>query len=578
MIPRPTRRTALLGALAWAALSPLPPHAAAQDPNFIAELDVPIPMRDGTKLAANIYRPKDGDRHPVVLMRTPYGKPDAKWGDARKYTAAGYVIIAQDCRGRGKSAGVWEPFVNEPADGFDTQEWAGTQPWSNGAVGTAGGSYVGWTQWASAASASKHLRCMMPVVPFADVYDDIAYPGGAFQLSLLMGWGVAVGGIPLKPGELEEAFKYLPIRTFGDQFEKKVPYLNEWATHTQPDAYWKQRRMQGGFEDVTVPTLNVGGWYDIFSKTTIELVDQVRARSKDRLARRNQFVIMGPWAHGVGVQKVGEVDFGAEARRDLGDIQFKWMEYWLKGRETGVEDWPPYQIFVMGENKWRAENEWPLKRTVYQPYYLHSGGKANSSRGDGTLSTVPPTGEPADQFTSDPNRPVPTKGGNNLVGAPAGPYDQSSVEERDDILVYSTAPLESDVEVTGPVKMIVHATSSAPDTDFTAKLVDVHPDGKAINLCDGIIRTRYREGIHQPKLLTPGTPVKLEIDLWVTSNLFKKGHRIRVEIAGSNFPRFDRNGHTGREVGSEKELLVAKETIHHDASHPSQLVLPVIPR
>lgn len=552
--------------------------SAAEDLPFNAELDVTIPMRDGTALSANIYRPKEGGPFPVVLMRTPYGKPDSKWGDARKYTAAGYAVVVQDCRGRGKSAGVWDPFVFDPQDGFDTQEWVGHQAWCNGSIGTSGGSYGGWTQWSSAPNASKYLKCMVPIVPFADVYTDIAYPGGAYQHALLMGWGAAVGGVALKPEDLIASFKYLPLRTFGDQYKPKVPFINDWVMHPTYDDYWKRRGIDRQYSDVTVPILNIGGWYDIFSKTTLELTAQVRAHSKDRLARRNQFVVMGPWSHGVGPQKVGDVDFGPEAKRSIGDLQFQFLEYWLKGRETGVNDWPPYQIFVMGENRWRGEHEWPLKRTRPTPYYFHSGGRANSAQGDGSLDITKPGEEPPDRYVSDPNQPVPTTGGNILVGAPIGPFDQTEVERRQDLLVYTSAPLAEPVEATGNVTVVLHAASDALDTDFTAKLVDVYPDGRAINLCDGILRARTRGGGGTQKLLEPGKVEVFEIDLWVTSNLFAAGHRIRVEIASSNFPRFDRNPNTGQDFGTDTVLKPAKQTVMHSGVYPSHLLLPVIPR
>lgn len=551
----------------------------AQDTNppVRFEPDVKIAMHDGVELTANVWRPGVEGRYPVILMRSPYGKMDEKWDEGRRYAKAGYVMVVQDCRGRGKSAGVWDPFRYDVEDGFDTQEWVGQQPWCNGDIGTAGGSYLGWSQWASAANASKHLKAMVPVVPFDNAYD-IAHAGGAFQLALLMGWGTAVGGVTLNPEKLTEAFRHLPLETFGDQFEKKIPYLNDWVKHATYDDYWKQRGMERRYADVTVPVLNIGGWYDIFSKTTIELVDQVRATSKDRLARRNQFVVIGPWGHGPGGRKTGELDFGDAARLNVGEWQFKWFEYWLKGKETGVEDWPPYYFFVMGENRWRGENEWPLKRTRFTEYYLHSAGQANSAKGDGALDTNAPAEEKPDEFSYDGDEPVPTAGGNNLVGAKAGPYDQTAVEEREDVLVYSTPPLPEDVEVTGPVKLILHAASSAPDTDFTAKLVDVHPDGKSFNLCDGIIRARYRNGLAKETLLEAGKAEQFEIDLWVTSNLFKRGHRIRLEVSSSNFPRFDRNPNSGKPFGTDTELLTARQTILHDAQHPSRLVLPVIPR
>ena len=289
-------------------------------------------------------------------------------------------------------------------------------------------------------------------------------------------------------------------------------------------------------------------------------------------------VVIGPWGHGPGGRKTGEVDFGADAKLNVGDWQFKWFQYWLKGKDTGVEDWPAYYLFVMGENRWRGENEWPLKRTQFTSYFLHSSGKANSLKGDGSLNLTAPADEKADEFTYDGKSPVPTAGGNNLVGAPAGPFDQAKVEEREDVLVYSTSPLEQDVEVTGPVKMILHATSSALDTDFTAKLVDVYPDGKAFNLCDGIIRARYRKGMEKAVMLEPGKAAEFEIDLWVTSNVFKQSHRIRVEVSSSNFPRYVRNQNTGLPLGTSAECQTAEQTVYHDRERPSHLLLPVIPK
>ncbi|HXP61954.1 MAG TPA: CocE/NonD family hydrolase [Dongiaceae bacterium] len=552
---------------------------AAQDaqPPSIFEPEVKVPMRDGVQLVANVYRPRAEGRFPVILQRTPYGRPDGNWAEARRYVAAGYAMVVEDCRGRGKSEGVWDPFRYDVEDGFDTQQWTGQQPWCNGQIGTSGGSYVGWTQWAAAPNSSRYLKAMVPVVPFDNAYE-VAYPGGAFQLGLLLGWGAGVGGATLDGGKLQQAYRHLPLQSLGDQFEKPVGYLDDWVKHCQYDDYWKRRGTDYRYSAVTVPILNIGGWYDIFSKTTVELPAKVRAASNDRQVRRNQFVVMGPWTHGAGARKVGELDFGADAALNLGDLQFRWFEYWLKGHESGVQDWPACYLFVMGENRWRGESEWPLKRTRYLSYFLHGAGHANSLKGDGALSTTEPQLEPADRFTCDGNRPVPSLGGNNLVGASAGPCDQTQVEERQDVLVYSTAPLEQEVEVTGPIKLVLYAASSALDTDFTAKLVDVYPDGKPYNLCDGILRARYRKGPAQPVLLEPGQSQEFDIDLWVTSNLFRTAHRIRVEISSSNFPRFDRNPNSGKPFGTDTELLPADQTVFHDRDHPSHLVLPVIPR
>jgi putative CocE/NonD family hydrolase len=287
---------------------------------------------------------------------------------------------------------------------------------------------------------------------------------------------------------------------------------------------------------------------------------------------------MGPWGHGIGGQKLGELDFGPEAKLDVGKLQFQWFEYWLKDRDTSVQDWPAVRLFVMGQNAWRNENEWPLARTQFTPWYLRGSERPNAGHLDGALSlNAPESAEPPDKFTYDPANPVPTKGGNNLIGPPAGPFDQSALEERPDVLVYTSMSLEKPLEVTGPIKLILHADSSARDTDFTAKLLDVYPDGKAYNLCDGIIRARYRESNTAPALLEPGKSCRYEIDLWVTSNLFKPGHRIRVEISSSNFPRFARNPNTGHDFGTDTEMAKAQQTIFHDQVHPSHILLPVIP-
>ena len=534
-------------------------------------------MRDGTNLAANLFLPKSGTSWPVILVRTPYGKEGDKWEGGEGFATKGYAVVVQDCRGRGKSEGEWEPFLHEAQDGFDTQEWVGKQPWCNGSIATCGGSYVGWTQWAAAPMQSKYLKAMSPVVPFANTYEDFAYPGGAMQIALLMGWGELVGDLGIDASTIQASYSHLPLRAFGDQFAKKRSYFNEWAKHPTYDAYWKQRGLDYKYADVTVPTLGFAGWYDIFAKAPLDLAGGVRASSRSEKARDNQYVVVGPWGHVVGVRKVGALDFGADAELKVYSRQFQWYEHWLKGKDT-IKDWPRYYLFIMGENRWRGEDEWPLKRTQFTPYYLHGAGKANSLNGDGSLSLDLPKVEPLDQFVYDGNNPVPSLGGNNIIGTTAGPEDQTEIEKREDVLVYSTPALTEDVEVTGPVKLIIWASSSATDTDFTGKLVDVHPDGKAYNICDGICRARYRNGMETPTLLTPGKPERMEVDMWVTSNLFKRGHQIRLEVASSNFPRFDRNPNSGLPFGSDTKLLPATQHVLHDADHPTHLMLPIIPR
>jgi uncharacterized protein len=372
----------------------------------------------------------------------------------------------------------------------------------------------------------------------------------------------------------------------GTAIGGKVQYLRDWVAHPQFDDYWQTGTVRGHCSDITVPIYAVGGWYDIFAKSVLDHVNAVRNTSRSQDARRHQHVLMGPWMHVfTGGSTVGELDFGKGAAVDFNALQMKWFDYWLKGEPTGAEAWPPFRIFVMGRNQWRDEQEWPPARTRFTPYYFSSEKSASSLRGDGRLGTAKPgpSAEKADQFVYDPNDPVPTLGGCNLFGCPLGPHDQTKAEERADVLVFTGNPLTSPLEVTGPVKAVLYAASSATDTDWTAKLVDVHPDGRAFNLCDGILRARYRDQPTaasppvQPTLIEPGKVYRYEIDLWVTSNVFLPGHKVRVEISSSNFPRFDRNPNTGHAFGADAELNKATQTVYHDAQWPSHILLPVIP-
>jgi hypothetical protein len=545
------------------------------------EKDVMMPMRDGVKLAANIFRPKADGKFPVLLARSPYGKGDEKQGDGLRYVPKGYVVIIQDCRGKGSSEGEWEPFKYDRDDGHDTYKWIVEQPWSNGEIGTFSGSYLGFTQWISA-PGSECVKAMFPVVPLIDPYADACYDGGAFNLSLSFTWGAMVSvkkDEKLPQIDWAEAHRVLPLFTWDEKVTgRKVQYLRDWVTHTCFDDYWAERSARNHLADITAPMLNIAGWYDIFSRNDLENVNKVRNSAKSEVARKQARILVGPWTHGISNNgKVGQMDFGKQSVIDLGDLQEKWFEHWLKGKDTGVENLAPFRIFVMGRNEWRDEQEWPLARAQYIPYYFHSNGSANTLHGDGVLSTKPLGAEPADDYVYHPDDPVPTLGGNNLSG-PAGPTDQRKVEERADVLVYTSAELKEELEVTGPVKVVLYASSSAKDTDWTAKLVDVHPDGRAINLCDGIIRARCRESVENPTLIEPGKIYQYNIDVWVTSNVFLPGHRVRVEISSSNFPRYDRNPNTGHPFAQEVDLRKADQRVYHDRDHPSHILLPVIPK
>jgi len=548
--------------------------------------DAKIPMRDGVRLSANIFQPKAVGKYPVILVRSPYGKGNEKNSDGLFYASHGYVFISQDCRGKGASEGYWEPFANEAEDGRDTHNWILNQTWCNGKIGTTGGSYVGFTQWMPAPDAGDHFKAIFCLVPLIDTYSDAAYIGGAYSLALMMGWGSLVS---YRPGEAvpilgwggddwNKAYRTLPLCEWDRVIGRKVQCLRDWVAHPCFDDYWAKRGVRNRQQDIKVPIFAVGGWYDIFAKAVLEHVNAVRSTSRSLEARNHQHVLMGPWGHGISKDgKVGDLDFGKDSVINFREIQTKWFDYWLKGKDTGVYNWAPFRIFVMGRNEWRDEQEWPLERTRFTPYYFHSKGSANTVKGDGSLSTVRPGNESFDRFVYDPNNPVPTLGGCNLVGCPAGPRDQTKAEKRNDVLVFTSDKLQTDLEVTGPVKVVLYAASSATDTDWTAKLIDVHPDGRPINLCDGIMRARYRRSSQNPTLIRPEKIYRYEIDLWVTSNVFLGGHKIRVEISSSNFPRFDRNPNTGAPFGKSAVITKATQTVYHDIKHPSHILLPVIP-
>jgi putative CocE/NonD family hydrolase len=565
-------------------------------------------MRDGTILRADVYRLDDGQRHPVLLSRTPYNKSLPLLSylplDPIRAAAAGYAVVIQDSRGRFTSEGAFCPFLNEAADGYDTVEWAATQSWSNGNVGMYGISYFGATQWLAATAAPPHLKAIFPSLTASDYHEGWTYQGGAFALGFNMSWTMAVlapetlmrlaktepratneltqllGGVD----KMHDWFRFLPQHEFP-LFRNGAPYYYDWLAHPGEDDYWTQWKIENFYSQMTVPAYNLGGWHDIFLGGTIRNFLGMREQGKTREAREGQKLIIGPWAHTVPYSNVvGEVDFGlaaAGAALDLDGMHLRWFDHWLKGINTGLMEEPPVRLFVMGTNVWRTENEWPLARTRYTNYYFHSEGKANSVHGGGTLSLEKPGTEKSDVYLYDPRNPAPTRGGGLCCWAgsvPNGAYDQRPVEERPDVLVFSTSVLESDVEVTGPITVTLFAASSASDTDFTAKLVDVHPNGFARNLTDGIIRARYRESTRTAKLIEPGRVYEYTIDLWATSNVFRAGHRIRLEISSANFPRFDANPNTGRTIATEGEGQPALQTVFHDSERPSHVRLPIIPQ
>ena len=573
---------------------------------LIVERDAEATMRDGTILRANVYRPATSERLPVLLQRTPYNKDASNVDFCMLSAARGYVVVVQDTRGRWASDGEHYPMRDEFDDGYDSVEWAASRLWANGKVGMWGGSYVGWTQWAAAATRPPSLATIFPSVTIMDIYGDIVCPGGALALGVLASWSLVAGAsnvIQRMDIPAEESGKLVGLLadtldglTTGSTFRtlplSDVPLLNredmgqgyrDMIGHPDKDDYWDQMDIRPRIGEITVPAYHLGGWYDIFTGATLASYIEMGNHAANEKAREGQKLIMGPWLHGPLSGVVGEYDFGfrgSDAYVLTYEIMWRWFDYWLKGIDDGIMDEPPVRIFVMGRNRWREENEWPLARTVYTPCYLHSEGKANALHGDGLLSMNAPADEKCDTFAYDPRDPVPTRGGGLCcyqASLPAGAYDQRSIEEREDVLVYTTESLGKDLEVTGPLKVVLWAASSTVDTDFTAKLVDVSPCGYARNLADGIVRARYRHSVRKPEHLTPGAVEKYTIDLAATSNVFLAGHRLRLEISSSNFPRFERNPNTGRAVASENEMVIATQIIYHDAEHPSHILLPIVP-
>jgi putative CocE/NonD family hydrolase len=576
--------------------------------------DVPVEVRDGTILYADVYRPADDARHPVLLQRTPYNKELAVLApvqtDALRAVVHGYAVVIEDARGRYRSEGQFNPFYQEIEDGYDTVEWCAAQPWSDGNVGMYGTSYVGAVQWLAAISEPPSLKAIIPTFTASDYYEGWTYQCGAFQWGFMCNWilpFVASADLlryqeshPLPDyatvrdrlidaiDHNDQTVRTLPLTDFPVSREW-APYFFEWLSHPSRDEFWQRVSIQDRHEKIRVPALNVGGWYDIFLDGTLRNFTGVREKGATPEARDGSRLLVGPWTHTTPpLAPSGGVDFGVRAGQgasplslDVDGEYLRFFDRWLRGIDNGIDREPPVKLFVMGESVWRDEQEWPLARTRFTDFFLHSGGDANSIDGGGMLSQEEPGGERPDVYLYDPFHPVPTAGG-QLCCYPSqlapGAFDQRAVEQRMDVLVFKTPPLEQDVEVTGPVTLTLWASTSAADTDFTAKLVDVYPDGYTRNLTDGIIRARYRQGTDRPRPITPSEVYEYRIDLWATSNLFRRGHRIALEVTSSNFPRFDRNPNTGHELGANAELRPALQTIYHDRERPSRLTLPIIPR
>jgi putative CocE/NonD family hydrolase len=577
-----------------------------------------VPTRDGVMLAANVWRPKAQGRFPVIYIHIAYDKSNQLFAvkRAQYFVPRGYAFVAIDCRGRYDSDGVpyfywhtnWQEGRFEGQDVEDSLNWIGTQKWSSGKIGMTGPSYLGFVQWMAAPLGSPYLTTIIPYVTPDDHYDNV-FPGGAFQLTNSMHCLALIGGSRTNNTDLEQYWfdwtklaRHVPLRTLDQaMLGKSAQVWQDFMDHPDNDHYWRfsvgdrprsGEMTAGKYPQVKVPTLNITGWYDQVSQATINNYLGMVRYGPEAL-RKKHHLIVGPWEHAVGERKVGDLDYGPQANAEylptdlrwhaywLKPIELRWYDYWLKGIDNGIMDEPPVHVFVMGENTWRGESEWPLSRAQDTKYYLRSSGHANSRFGDGALRIDAPREEPADVFVYDPEDPVPTYGciqpwqGYGIPNSD-GPRDQRLVQGRNDILVYTSEAIQNDLEVTGRILCKLHAASTAADTDFTAKLADVHPSGYAQILREGIIRARYRNSFKQQELISPGRVYEYTIDLWSISHVFNKGHKIQVEIASSNFPKYDRNPNTGRRFGEDAELQKSRQTIYHDSQHPSCIILPVV--
>jgi putative CocE/NonD family hydrolase len=547
--------------------------------------DQRVPTRDGPRLSADVYLPLSGGPLPTIVQWTPYESTRERFiGWGVWFARRGYAAVVVDVRGRYESDGQFTAWVHDGPDAQDTLTWAAGEQWCNGRIGTWGRSYGGLVQWQLAHLGHPNLQCIAPQVIHDDYFWDGYFTGGAFQLALTLGaaalWSSAIS---LVTGpSAADLLRHLPLVELDEvTIGRKVDYWREWWEHQENDAYWQQFRHRP--DKVTVPIFQQGGWFDPYSGSHLRSFAAIGDRVPSRL-------LMGPWSHEEEVETFrGDVDLSA-ALTVIRDHEFVFYERYLKDEDNDWEERPPAELFVLGANEWRGEHEWPLARTEFTPWYLHSGGRANSLAGDGRLDPERPgSDEPADRYSYDPEDPVPTIGGVNSVltmmqGAQTpvqpGPRDQRPLERRDDVLVYTSAELDRDLEVTGPVEMVLYAASSAKDTDFIVRLSDVHPNGKAIFLTEGILRARYRNSNEgdSTELLEPDEVAEYRIRCYPMANRFRKGHRIRLDVTSSSFPRFSRNLNTGEDVGTGTRIEVARQTVLHTAGYPSHVLLPVIPR
>jgi uncharacterized protein len=536
---------------------------AAETKHAITKEVLMVSVRDGVKLAAEVWRPDAEGKFPALLLLRYW---QTGHDEAAYFAPKGYAVVMVDSRGRGKSEGKWELYVNEPKDGYDVHQWLGVQPWCNGKIGTFGQSYNAFTQLMPAVYGSEYVKCLFPVegqeTNFGHIYND-----GVMQLNMVFTAGLDTTGptAVLKHRPIDDPFfRRLPLLGVAKEFPDAV-WIGQWFGHRRFDDYWKRYGIYGKYDKIKAPAYITTGWYDNLVHEGFKVFNGLRKHGGSNEAREQTRIRVGDKPHG-----------GAWGQFELMN---RWYDYWLRDVQNGIDKEPAVQVQVMGTDRWRTGDVWPFPQVKYTPYYLISAGKANSSAGDGRLVPItPPENFPQDRYTYDPENPVYTLGGQISTNPEIwGAQDRQKTQTRNDILVYTTPPLEKDTEVTGEVVLKLFAASSAVDTDFTATLTDVHPNGKAVHVCEGIRGVTFRESLEHPTPIEPGKVYEYTISLWETSMLFPAGHRIRLEISSSNFPRYARNQNTGLPFGTSAEIKKAEQTIYHDAEHPSRLILPIMP-
>jgi putative CocE/NonD family hydrolase len=571
--------------------------------DVVIERNVEAVMRDGTILRADIWRPDTEGKFPILIERTPYdktGSSESKYGAGEYYATRGYVTVIQDVRGRFASDGEYYPFRDdgdgEKQDGYDTVEWAAEQPWSNGKIGTIGGSYSGVTQYRMLSTQPPHLGAQFVRQSSSDYYDEWVYRGGVFEHGFNMAWTLnhtasnarrlaSVGSedeVEKQTAKAAENYQnwleHAPVSPLPP-IAGLHRWFEDWMNHPNHDDYWEEFSITRTHDRVNVPVHHFGGWFDCFLRGTLENYAGMRAKATTPEARAAQRVTIGPWIHNptpADMREAGEVDFGEQAKLGWFAIRLRWFDHWLKGVDNGVDTDKPVKLFAMGINKWREFDEWPPAAINYTPFYL-ADGTSNSAKSlnDGVLSTAISEAGPEafDEYESDPENPIRSFGGGHL-GDNNGPRDQRGQE--DGVLTYTTDALDEPIDVTGPVKAVLHASSSAADTDWVVRITDVHPDGTSMLVCDGVLRARFKDSFEKPIELVPNESAEFVIDLWATSHVFQKGHRLRIAVASSSFPRWGRNWQTGRNNAHESSGVIAQNRIFRDAIRPSHVILPLL--